>query len=358
MIDAPGLPTVRVDQARPPLTQDLVKNAPIPNWALQRWPAAQPVVARLRQTLRRSVGGVTSLEKELAEFAAGARDRPENARAMTATQFLLADVLAASVQYMSSGALSGGMTVHADLVGDLMTWVSRGPSERRVVVVSFNYDPLFERALEARFGGRVEPTRPTLGDHITVLKPHGSLNWVWPCLGYRGQFSGNAVEVLDLMNDRLLDLQPDRSAPLEVVPLETFGNPQVVALKTPKYPAFAPPVADKSDFIWPEEQRQLFEDLQGRVTRLVTVGWRAAEPHFLDLLRPKVKEWATALVVTGGDPGRATDEANEIRNRLLGVTDLRERNVDLFTSGFSELVDGAASPLVEFLEEPDQRPRW
>ena len=115
-------------------------------------------------------------------------------------------------------------------------------------------------------------------------------------------------------------------------------------------PALALPIDGKSDFVWPPEQLERLKLLQGMVTRLVTIGWRAAEPHFLELLRPLVRQDARCLVVTGGPDGES--EAAGIQGRLKGSLDVGIGRSESFTEGFGELMHHP-SPLDRLLEKPD-----
>ncbi len=113
--------------------------------------------------------------------------------------------------------------------------------------------------------------------------------------------------------------------------MNVFETPVV-----PEVPAIALPLDGKSEFVWPQSQSAHIESLAGRVGRVLTVGWRAAETHFLDVLRRLVRPGAFVLGVTGGES--ATTDWAEIHERLSSqIPHAGEmRMVDL---GFSGLFD-------------------
>lgn len=102
-------------------------------------------------------------------------------------------------------------------------------------------------------------------------------------------------------------------------------------------PAMALPITGKNDFCWPDEQLTRLNEQRGKVSRLVTIGWRGLEEHFTPLLRPLVKSHAKALVVTGGSDGES--EANEVRIRLQSTTDCGLPHWETYSSGFTSLIE-------------------
>jgi hypothetical protein len=93
-----------------------------------------------------------------------------------------------------------------------------------------------------------------------------------------------------------------------------MDQPLVPGTYTGILPALAMPLEGKTAFSWPQDQHAHMQTLKGRVERLLTIGWRAAEPHFLDLLRIMPAARLKAVVVTGGDD--AGREAANIEARL------------------------------------------
>ena len=82
-------------------------------------------------------------------------------------------------------------------------------------------------------------------------------------------------------------------------------------------PAVAVPVEhkDASYFECPAEHRELLGDLLPEIDRLIVVGWRDTEDHFLDLWKgcPTSKE-VSGQVISGTEAGAAT-----ACERLMGI---------------------------------------
>lgn len=118
----------------------------------------------------------------------------------------------------------------------------------------------------------------------------------------------------------------------------------------PDLPALALPVAGKSDFVWPSEQAEFLGGLRTRVRRVLTVGWRAAEPHFVEKLHPMVMSGHRAMLVTGGPSGD-----QDVKDIVTRFGSLGERlNYRATTAGFSSIF---ADPNLEWLLEPASWPR-
>lgn len=157
--------------------------------------------------------------------------------------------------------------------------------------MTFNYDTLFESALE-NFGITFRsiddymlgpPARP-----CQLFKPHGSVNWE------------NLVE-----SSVLLDPNEGREPSdlirwaaslkgIQLYRLGESGGPR--SLGRAWVPALAIPTVTKSQFACPENHLAAFRQSARDVTRILMIGWRAAEQHFLkelvaEISRP-VHIWA------------------------------------------------------------------
>jgi hypothetical protein len=77
------------------------------------------------------------------------------------------------------------------------------------------------------------------------------------------------------------------------------------------FPALAIPVESKSDFECPDEHLAALREAIPQVDKLLVIGWRAAETHFLELLRQYIQAPIRTCVVA---ENRAT--ASETANRL------------------------------------------
>jgi hypothetical protein len=159
-----------------------------------------------------------------------------------------------------------------------------------VCLVTFNYDTLLERALNKQF----KMTFEVLDDYIRcpdykVFKLHGSQNW--------GKRVESAPTMLFQQNQ-----DPHRRPDLMIEHVERIGVSKVFEIYDtversgrfsgpPLYPAVAIPVATKTDstFECPVNHLGQLAELLPRVTKLLTIGWRGQEQHFLGMLK-KLKQ--------------------------------------------------------------------
>lgn len=349
LVGAVGLPSLQLDEVRPPLTQDLARPGRLTNWALERWPLARPVVDYLRRHVVEATTGrqqVVRLESALQEYQAGEDIVPERALHMFAMRFYLQDLLWASTAYSMSASLTGGVSNYLTLVSRLLEWAGRGG--RQVVVISFNYDLMVERALKSMWGFSARRMGDYLAhDRVGFLKPHGSIHWGWELQQVPRISSTDPVAFGRRSIEFAVQYGVERS--LTVVPRATFEGRTVSGeTRQPYVPALAMPLDGKSDFVWPPEQRERFDLCQGLVTRVLTIGWRGMEPHFLDLLPPLVTAGAKVLTVAGNDL-----EALDTADNLRGSLDDCRREWRTSGDGFSSLMEIGDTPLDWLLTDVD-----
>ncbi len=168
---------------RPPLTKDLVKPGPLVNRMIARYPACRPVIDDLRQRLGSPHGELElTLERALRDYQSQAERDPVLERHMLATRFFLRDYLWACTKYMISDDLTGGVTNYDTLVRLVYRWAF--DTHSHVCFVDFNYDLLLEEACQShwRFDGR-DPDSYVGHPRVSIVKPHGSIQWSFPLLG-------------------------------------------------------------------------------------------------------------------------------------------------------------------------------
>lgn len=127
-----------------------------------------------------------------------------------------------------------------------------------------------------------------LGDDFALIKPHGSVDWIQQLgtssdapVQMRGTLERSAIEMAD---------RPD----LVVSDIMFGGRPN-----QPWHPAIAIPLDRGKTFVCPRKHLDRLSSDLNEVTRVLIVGWRATEQHFLALLQdrlPKNRE----LVHDGG----------------------------------------------------------
>jgi hypothetical protein len=279
-----------------------------------------------------------TLERALADFQARAGSDPEVNRQITAMRFYLRDLLWACTTYVVE-APSGPMTNYTTLARRLCQWSS--DSDFDLCMVSFNYDLLLESACAAMWGlDPMDLASYTSHERYSMVKPHGSVQWEWALPSEDRTFESDARRTALAVRAGPTDDDVDATNVL-VRRTPPHISEGVRSSQTPiTVPAIALPIVEKAQFAWPRSQADHFAGLLGRVSRVLTIGWRAAEPHFLGLLADALVESPRVDVVVGGLPPRlASAEAADVLDRLrtAGVPTDRSRQL---LDGFDELVFG------------------
>lgn len=175
-----------------------------------------------------------------------------------------------------------GVTNYKTLLEEVRHW--RLTSGEDVCIVTFNYDTMIEEALEV-VGLKIREIPDYIAHpNYKLFKVHGSVQWVreldMPFQAYSldqrmavHQLIGNAasLNVSNRFKIRAGDFVAARG-------LENGGRMGV-------FPAIAIPVVTKDSFECPPDHLAALQTLLPTVKKIITIGWRAKEAHFLDLLR-------------------------------------------------------------------------
>lgn len=282
------------DGFRMPLTQDLVGEEDDIVSLLGKIQDCQPVVATLRRQLK-SKTGAPSLEEALLDYEKRRSKNPEIGRRISGFRFFIRDLIASRADRLNEK--TGGVTLYQELVDKLHNWAQLTNSH--VCFVSFNYDTLLERAARSCFRFDVAD----LGDYInrqevSILKPHGSVGW-WHAR--KAPHNGTTdIETLSRLPDDEFETKPTATNQIEalIAPVAKIANTKAIGI-----PAVALPISEKDELIWPNDQQQYFESLKGRITKVLTIGWRAAEPDFVETLKSLFARSPKAIFITGEASG-------------------------------------------------------
>ena len=181
-----------------------------------------------------------------------------------------------------------------------------------------------------------------LSDYITsdrykLIKLHGSTNWA------REVDTSKAEEMNPSIANTLTRAQPwpviraivDHAEIINVTqryrlvshsehPTSTLGGSAL-------FPAIAIPIETKSDYECPNEHLEALLAFAPRVDKLLVVGWRGAEIHFLQTLAAEVQQDIQGHIVAG-----SSDEANETIERLQQAGIKGEYRA--FGNGFTDFI--------------------
>jgi hypothetical protein len=213
-----------------------------------------------------------------------------------------------------------GVTNYKTLLDDLENWRLR--SNEKICLVTFNYDTLLEEALPGVHVAISDIEDYIKHENYKIIKVHGSVNWghrVTSSVGNLDNRSGSeivngyiesAAELTFGDSYQLVDTYPIATA----FQSSTWSNS---SRRVPLFPAIALPVTRKSTFECPTAHLNVLNECLPQVTRIITIGWRGNEEHFMKLVREKLARRVRVLVVAGNQ-SEAQLISDEIREKGMG----------------------------------------
>ncbi len=272
----PARGNASAEEFRPPLADQLFDNRPLFAEIMRRFPACLPIVPYLRYRKSQTVEqALEALQNE----AEGHRARFSQLAAIR--WYLRVTLALCTDQWLSD---SRGILNHKTLFDQIE---QHGRPQQGVCIVTFNYDLLIERGLESIRVAMKELADYTGNKPYKLFKLHGSVNWV------------RAVTVQDeglppwvMGDDAGINILIERAADLAVsdtyVLDRSIPSDSVIRQIDPrnvKYPAIAIPVENKRDFECPADHLTVLESCIPTVTKILSIGWRATEKPFLEMLK-------------------------------------------------------------------------
>ena len=328
------LPQFQAQDVVPPMTHGLLRG-PLSSHIMGRFPAASNVVAALHRQMRTESPDSESLEQAFAEYQDSHAHTPEGRRHVLAMRFYLRDLLWTCSNFMDMPQVTQGrITNYTHLVGVLSDWANDETHDRHVCFVSFNYDLVLDRACGRYWQHNfTDPDSYLALPRVSILKPHGSVQWYRPL---RGQPSLDP-STADARAIQHASEDPDQSWLTRTV----LGTDDAATghVAQPGIPALGLPMAGRTKFAWPPEHQAHLEQLRGKVRRVLTVGWRGAEPHFNkyfgELINTEGPE-PRLLVVTGGSPGPAKRDADHVHGAIGADLDPPALGFEAYHDGFDQ----------------------
>ena len=305
---------------RPPLAKDLFEDrAPFVS-VMDRYPACKPVVPLLRTS--------TPIEEQLAAFEEQARQYPQRHSQLTAIRYYLHDMLWECQSVWRQR--NSGITNFATFIDAIERWRLR--SGEPVCLVTFNYDTMLEDAMSQTLGITFDNFGKYILNYYKLIRLHGSLDWGHVVV--MGKNPTNPNDIIRAARDGgiggglgfqvLPEFRKLNGASLD-------GMDGQILL-----PALAIPVEKKRAFECPPEHLQALANGLREVTKIIAIGWRAMEQHFLEMLRERLtglKGDVDLMVVSGSENGTKGTMAN------LGMNETSPCKRELVDSGFTGLVN-------------------
>jgi hypothetical protein len=223
---------------------------------------------------------------------------------------------------------AGGVSNYTTLIGYIERFRQ---SEEPVLLITFNYDTLIERALSLHFD---DFSFNAINDYIRrpaykLFKLHGSLNWGHP-------FEADArIEVhraADYLRDVIVELSD--SIHYDSNQFAVLDEPRVAVKDWLYFPAISIPVQTKSHFSCPQEWLPILDTSLDGVSNLLVIGWRGGEEHFLKRVIPVLNKNPdlNVSIVSHTETSANQTEAQ------LGLAGLHPARVRLYAGGFTQFI--------------------
>jgi SIR2-like protein len=291
------------DDYRPPLANELFEERALFAATLERYQQCIAIVPYLRHL------GKSQLEEVLEQLQTEAVNYAPGHQQLAAVRYYLHDMLWACGEAWLGEA--HGVTNYRTLLDEINRF--RKPDEI-VSLVTFNYDTLLEPGLrDLGFTIRRVSDYIDQNPHYKVFKIHGSVNWgqVVSREGFE-TIVNNTPPTIERMIARVNEIQVTESFVLSP------SRPMAWVANEPVFPAIAIPVQAKSKFACPQSHIDCLEKLLPRVTKILVIGWRATEWHFLRLLAAHLSKRRVLVYIVAGD-----EESARNTGEALGRFDLQ-----------------------------------
>ena len=278
-----------------------------------RFPKCLPIIPYLRTPRNRTV------EQALEDLQSQASKYPDGHHQLAAIRYYLHMMLWGCEHGWN--AIAKGVTNYKTLL-DL---IDRQQNPRGACLVTFNYDRMIEDALQG-MGLNIRDLPDYVRSRYNLIKLHGSVNWGHEVEAPHSEWRGmNAWELANKLIDQMPNLKlTDRFHLTEQYPMSTVGDKVL-------FPALAIPVQSKQVFECPTEHLDALRAFIPKTTKLLMIGWRAMEAHFLKLLADGVKHKLRVMAVAGN-----LEKARE------SVTNLRNAGIDFDSiesgGGFTDFI--------------------
>ncbi len=300
---------------RPPLADELFSDREVFAETIASFERFHPIIPRLRHTEGRTV------ENVMQELQAEAGEDPERYRQLAAVRYYLQCMLWECTRHWKSQAK--GISNYKSLLDQIR---HRRKLDEIVCLATFNYDTLLEDAMPG-IGLTIGGFPDYIGGHAhyKVIKLHGSVNWarqIETPIEYQNQNAWQAAYT-----------HIERADQLKLT--NTFVRLDSMPCGPGLFPAVAIPIEVKSHFECPQEHLDFLCEHLKRTDRLLLIGWRATEAHFLELLAKHLPGHVRALIVAGSEM-EAINIGRTLESRLK--TGLISITFEAMPGGFSDLI--------------------
>lgn len=280
---------------RLPLADQLFETRPSFMRSLLLLPKCLPIIPYLRNPAPgRTVESVLEgLQEE------GTED-PERYRQLAAIRYYLHLVLWEAERVWLNEA--HGVTNYKTLLDQIRHW----RKVEHVCLATFNYDRMLEDALPT-IGVKIRELKDYVANpNFKIIKLHGSVDWAREVSLRIDLSSQNDWQVVSELIEHAPDLEiSSRFTMVSSHPIAKASTGQIL------FPALAIPVETKLSFECPPEHLEVLGECLPKVEKILVIGWRAMEQHFLTLLREGLSKNVRIMAVSGRE-----DEAIKTLDRI------------------------------------------
>ena len=330
-----GIEVIRSEPWRPPLTNELFLDT---NGSfgdiVQKYTRLRYILPFLRQPQNNR-----SVEQQLEFYLEEASADEERQRQLFSVRYYLHDLFRkVSTEWLKR---TNGVTNYATLIDQIRHLNRAGET---VCLVSFNYDLLLDHAIFPTGANTLPLEKHFSHTMFKLFKPHGSVDWARFAVGpeaSRFPSFADAPAGPTRHPDQLIELGPELRLSDQYVRANATDPDQMFTFDWSIVPAIAIPVQTKTEgtFQWPDSHRKYLEELLPQVTKILIIGWRGKEAHFLKLLREKLPRGGVTQITHLQAVGRDSSEASDISKQF--VADIGRYVKKLHTGstqGFSQFV--------------------
>lgn len=218
-----------------------------------------------------------------------------------------------------------GVTNYVTLLDEIE---SQRKQTESVCLVTFNYDTMLEQALPT-VGVKIAEIDDYVTQNYRLIKLHGSVSWGRQVASPMNMGLMNEWAVANELIKNAKDLR--MTDEYRMVTSRPIGKSD----ELPLIPALAIPVVNKQEYECPKLHLEVLDSCLPQITKLLVVGWRASEQHFLQRLALGLKHELQVMVVSGS-PADAEETINNLavaRMRVIGRYQKAEAGFSDFTVG-------------------------
>ena len=311
----PGLRS-HFENERPPLASQLFSDREAFAKVTSDFPDCQPIITFVRHAPKHS-----SVEQVLEALQSEAKQNHRRYVQLAAVRhYLQFIILECEGQWKS---VHKGVTNYLTLLDEIE---SRRKQNEPVCLVTFNYDTMLDQALPA-VGVKIAEMDDYVTQNYKLIKLHGSVSWGRQVASPMNMTVMNEWAVANELIKNAKDLR--MTDEYRMVTSRPIGKSD----ELPLIPALAIPVVNKQEYECPKLHLDVLDSCLPQITKLLVVGWRASEQHFLQRLALGLKHELQVMVVSGS-PEAAEETINNLaaaRMRVIG----RYKKAE---SGFSDFI--------------------